>query len=39
LKINNEEVSRYVAKVVPVNEITDYKLSIFKIGKSAIFDK
>jgi hypothetical protein len=26
-------LSRYVAKVVPVNEITDSKLSIFKIGK------
>jgi hypothetical protein len=32
--INTEELSRYVAKVVPVNEITDSKLSIFKIGKS-----
>jgi hypothetical protein len=32
--INTEELSRYVAKVVPVSEITDYKLSIFKIGKS-----
>jgi hypothetical protein len=28
------EVSRYVAKIVPVNEITDSKLPIFKIGKS-----
>jgi hypothetical protein len=34
LNINTEELSRYVAKVVPVNEITDSKLSIFKIGKS-----
>jgi hypothetical protein len=32
--MNTEELSRYVAKVVPVNEITDSKLSIFKIGKS-----
>jgi hypothetical protein len=34
LNINTEELSRYVAKIVPVNEITDSKLSIFKIGKS-----
>jgi hypothetical protein len=34
LNINTEELSRYVAKVVPVNEITDSKLSIFKLGKS-----
>jgi hypothetical protein len=34
LNINTEELSRYVAKVVPVNETTDSKLSIFKIGKS-----
>ena len=34
LNINTEELSRYVAKVVPVNEITNSKLSIFKIGKS-----
>jgi hypothetical protein len=34
LNINTEELSRYVGKVVPVNEITDSKLSIFKIGKS-----
>ena len=34
LNINTEELSRYVAKVVPVNAITDSKLSIFKIGKS-----
>jgi hypothetical protein len=34
LNINTEELSRYVAKVVPVSEITDSKLSIFKIGKS-----
>jgi hypothetical protein len=32
--INTEELSRDVEKVVPVNEITDTKLSIFKIGKS-----
>ena len=31
---NTEELSRYVAKVVPVNEITDSKNGIFKIGKS-----
>jgi uncharacterized membrane protein len=34
LNINTEELTRYVAKDVSVNEITDSKLSIFKIGKS-----
>ena len=31
--INTEELSQYVAKVVQVSEITDFKLSNFKKGK------
>jgi hypothetical protein len=33
LNINTEELSRYVAKVVPVNEITDSKLPFFQNRK------
>ena len=32
--INTKELSRYIAKVVPVNVITDFKRSIFRIEKS-----